>query len=546
MAKILIIEDEIKIALLIKRGLELERYTVELSCDGKEGLAKARMNNYDLIVLDVMLPEINGIELSKTLRQKKIETPIIMLTARDTAEDKIAGLAAGADDYMIKPFVFRELIAKIKSLLERDKVKIAVTRSANEIMAGNKIPNIQEAAKNLADEITTDDDKLRLSEFSKRILDNAPISIITIDKKGFITSANRYYENFSKTKNYRNHNIFTSEFFIRENLLDNYRKLLSDGTPVRKENCYEKNNKGEDKYLKIIAVPLRDADGNIDGALSMAVDNTETVLFKNKLQELNKDLEKKIEQRTAELNAANRELARVLNVKVTFMANVSHELRTSLAIIQGNLELMDMGSAVNTDDKESHDQVFDEIKRMSGLLADLTLLANSDSSIQRLNFEKFDLDSLLSSVSKSLEVVAQGKNIKIEHENGKTPIEIMADKSKLERLIINLIRNAIRYNKKDGWVKVWAENTENEIILNVEDSGIGISEEHLPHIFERFYRANKARSGSDGGSGLGLAICKWVAESHGGKIDVKSLVGQGSLFTVRLPRNRKNQQQAKS
>jgi len=118
---ILVVEDEIKISRFIKKGLEMEHYTVDLAYDGEEGLEKAEINNYDLIILDIMLPKMSGIEACKNIREKKIDTPIIMLTARDTVEDRINGLDAGADDYLIKPFAFGELVARIRALLRREK-----------------------------------------------------------------------------------------------------------------------------------------------------------------------------------------------------------------------------------------------------------------------------------------------------------------------------------------------------------------------------------------------------------------------------------------
>ena len=107
---ILVIEDEIKITRFIKKGLEMEHYTVDVAYDGKEGLEKAEINSYDLIILDIMLPKLDGIGVCKKLRDNKVETPIIMLTARDTVEDRVRGLDAGSDDYLVKPFAFGELV----------------------------------------------------------------------------------------------------------------------------------------------------------------------------------------------------------------------------------------------------------------------------------------------------------------------------------------------------------------------------------------------------------------------------------------------------
>lgn len=119
---ILVVEDEVKITRFIKKGLEMEHYTVEVAYDGKDALNKAEVNNYDLIILDIMIPVMDGVEVCKALREKKIDTPIIMLTARDTIEDRVSGLDAGADDYLVKPFAFGELLARIRALLRREKV----------------------------------------------------------------------------------------------------------------------------------------------------------------------------------------------------------------------------------------------------------------------------------------------------------------------------------------------------------------------------------------------------------------------------------------
>lgn len=118
---ILVVEDEVKITRFIKKGLEMEHYTVDTAYDGEEALTKAEVNNYDLIILDIMLPKIDGIEVCRRLRASKVETPIIMLTAKDTVEDRVKGLDAGADDYLIKPFAFGELVARIRALLRREK-----------------------------------------------------------------------------------------------------------------------------------------------------------------------------------------------------------------------------------------------------------------------------------------------------------------------------------------------------------------------------------------------------------------------------------------
>lgn len=377
--------------------------------------------------------------------------------------------------------------------------------------------------------------------FNKIILDNVPVSVITLDKEGYITSVNKYFKEFSRIKNWRHHNIFSDEFFLKDHLVDDYKELLTKGKIVKRDNFYEKDSqgKGKDRYFRISAVPFRDEAGNIDGAISMASDNTESVVSKNKLVELNNNLEMRVKERTKELDMTNEKLNKTLELKSIFMADVSHEFRTSLTVMQCSLELLCKFCNVRKEDSELFQNVITEIKRMSTTLTNLTLLTKSDSPNLKLYFKKVDLNKLIAAICKELKVVADLKNLKIEHKNSGTPVEIMGSEDDLEKLLLNLIRNAIDYNKDSGWINVWTEETKDGIYLKVEDGGIGIPENELLNIFERFYRVDKARTRNHHDSGLGLSICKRVAEMHGGNISVSSKIGEGSIFSVYLPHGAK-------
>jgi len=130
--RILLVEDEHRLSSVVRRGLEEESYAVDVAYDGREGLAMAESDEYDLLVLDVMLPGLNGLEITRRLRRRRVSTPILMLTARDAVDDRVAGLDSGADDYLVKPFAFRELLARVRALLRRgDLTKDPVIRVAD-------------------------------------------------------------------------------------------------------------------------------------------------------------------------------------------------------------------------------------------------------------------------------------------------------------------------------------------------------------------------------------------------------------------------------
>jgi len=384
----------------------------------------------------------------------------------------------------------------------------------------------------------------RLNEFNKRILDNAPVSIMTLDKEGNIISVNSFIKEIAGHRDYVGRNIYTIPFINREGLVNEYKNLLKRGVAFHKDNCiyYGKSHNKTIKYLNIIAVPLLNNKKQIVGAISMALDNTEAILTKQKIEELNKDLEKKVIQRTWQLDAVNKELSKVLELKSKFISDASHELRTPLTVVRGNLDLA-VREIKNTNKKvpETFSLINKEIEQMTSVLTDLTILTNADSQSENIAHEKINLKQLVNAVVQSLKVLANERHIKIKYKKGLKRLEIMGDEAKIEKLLLNIVRNAIKYNKKSGWIKIWLEKGDNEARIAVEDSGIGIPRQDLPYIFERFYRADKARSGSEGGTGLGLSICKWIIEAHGGYINVESKLAKGSKFVIHLPHDFKKQ-----
>jgi len=143
------VEDEEKIASFIKRGLKEERYVVDLAYDGEKGLFSAEVNRYDLIIIDIMLPKKDGISLCRELRAKKIDVPILMLTAKDKVGDKVSGLDAGADDYLTKPFAFEEFLARVKALLRRKRIDKTATLKAADLELDQLTHKVKRAGKEI-------------------------------------------------------------------------------------------------------------------------------------------------------------------------------------------------------------------------------------------------------------------------------------------------------------------------------------------------------------------------------------------------------------
>ncbi len=225
-------------------------------------------------------------------------------------------------------------------------------------------------------------------------------------------------------------------------------------------------------------------------------------------------------------------------LKTEFIANATHELRTPLAIMKGNIDLANgSGKGAPRALKKALSEVNYEVSHLSKILADLEILVSEDKNLsQMLVMKPVKLVPLIEDITKRLRAVSQAKNISIRAVKGKKAnFLVQGDEKYLEKLFLNLIKNAITYGRKDGQILIETAQNKNKLEIRVSDNGIGISKEDLPRIFDRFYRADKAHTGGGNHSGLGLAIAKWVVEAHGGTLGVKSKGGEGSTFTVTLP-----------
>ncbi len=219
-----------------------------------------------------------------------------------------------------------------------------------------------------------------------------------------------------------------------------------------------------------------------------------------------------------------------------FSADASHELRTPLTILRGEIEL----ALLTTKTPEEYHRVLEssleEILRMTSIINNLLTLARSDQGAVDVEFSEVDLAELVNEVFGDGEALAEGKRIHIALVKN-TPISIVGDKLRLKQLFLNLIDNAIKYTDEGGSVTLSTERRNGEAVFEVHDTGIGIPPSEINHLFDRFYRVDKARSREQGGAGLGLSIAKWIAELHRGSITVRSKANEGSTFTVHLPLN---------
>jgi two-component system phosphate regulon sensor histidine kinase PhoR len=226
------------------------------------------------------------------------------------------------------------------------------------------------------------------------------------------------------------------------------------------------------------------------------------------------------------------QLKKLEQVRSQFLGNVSHELRTPLFSIQGYLETL-LEGAVNDPsvNRAFLQKAQTNVDRLNSLLEDLINISQIESGEMKLSFRYFKLNEFLDSVAKEFEKLAASRNVHLKlFFNTTEADEVFGDKERLRQVLNNLLSNAINYNKEYGEAVLSTAKTTQGIQISVSDTGVGIPPEHVPRIFERFYRVDSDRSRALGGTGLGLAIVKHIIEAHGSRVQVESVFGEGSVF----------------
>jgi two-component system phosphate regulon sensor histidine kinase PhoR len=229
------------------------------------------------------------------------------------------------------------------------------------------------------------------------------------------------------------------------------------------------------------------------------------------------------------------QLRKLEQIRSEFLGNVSHELRTPIFSVQGFLETLLNGAIDDPKVNRKFVQTaYTHAERLNTLLTDLINISQIESGEMRMSFRYFDLRGFLEQFVSEMTPEAAKKKITLRLQIPENPIEVFGDKERIKQALVNLIDNAIKYTQPEGSITVSYDRDGAKARITVADTGVGIAQEHLPRIFERFYRVDKERSREVGGTGLGLAIVKHIIEAHGSKVDVQSQIGKGSTFSFEL------------
>jgi len=388
-----------------------------------------------------------------------------------------------------------DITKKAESITSGDFDKVLEVKSDDEIGKLTGTFNYMASQlKSMLNEISNEKNKFEL------ILNYMTDGIIAFNRSGQIihinTAASAFLESRKPEQTFTDiTKAFNIPYTLDELLSSEYLSDISCNVQIR------------DRFLKIQFTSFTDKENNVEGIIIVLQDNTK----ENKLNNMRKE----------------------------FVANVSHELKTPLTSIKSYSETLLDGVIEDIDTAKNFVRViYSESNRMDRIVKDLLLLSQHDSGI-KLNIQRISPMDLIHSVTEQLKLAVHEKEQKLDVYGDDNLPEIYGDRDRLEQLFLNVIGNAIKYTPEYGIITVHVGQQKDGVRIRVIDTGIGIPEEDLERIFERFYRVDKARSRQLGGTGLGLSIAKEIVESHGGTIQAKSKPQQGTEIIVFLPVNNK-------
>lgn len=485
--KVLIIDDEKGLRVGTKRLLEAEGYFAETAENGTQGILAAKRQEFDIIIIDLKMPDMDGIDVLKEIRKTSPNTICFIATAYASYETAIEATKLGAYSYIPKPFTPEELLQQIRRgyetrllMLEAEKLK-------------------QEREERLL-EIASEKSRL------KTILNSITDGVLVVNRTGelvlFNSEALRYLE--------------LNELFIGDVILDilpaEITQLIKrfidsrEYIPVSYSTQIELK-KDPDKLVILEATcsPVPHSDGTLAGIVTVIRNITET---------------KKIEA-----------------LKSQFVSMVAHELKTPVAAVLGFIKIiLDEEISITPDQqKDFLDRSYKRLQQLVTMVNDLLDISRMELKKTERELKELDIGQILQSVSELLEIEIKKRKLSLHISVPPSNLRLIADQNEINRLFTNLISNAIKYNMENGSIDIQVTYSGNYMIASVRDTGIGMRPEEKKKLFQDFYRVKNEKTRGISGTGLGLAIVKRIVESYSGKIEVESEFNTGTVFIVYLP-----------
>jgi PAS domain S-box-containing protein len=489
--RILLADDNADMRDYVQRLLS-EQYDVTAVADGQVAWTEVQRSVPDLILTDVMMPGLDGFGLLRQLRStsETKDLPVILVSARAGDEARIEGLGSAADEYITKPFSAKELLASVRNRLEL----AAVRRDSQEIL--------RQREEHLRAVVETTPACIKLLASDGTLLDMNRSGLAMIDATSLEAVRGKCVYDLVSEEYRAAYRTFNERICQGESGSFEFEMVGLRGTR---------------RWMETHAVPLRGPKGNLIH-LAITHDSTERRLSEKALRESEQQL-KEADHRKDE-----------------FLATLAHELRNPLAPIRNGLQLMRMAG---NDDKlvEKARLIMErQVRQMVRLVDDLLDVARISQNKLELRREWLDLSSVVNSAVETSKPIIDAARHRLEISIPREPIRLHADPVRLAQAVSNLLNNAAKYSEAGRQIWLTAKQQNDEVIVSVRDTGMGIPHDELQNIFGMFVQAEHSMENSKGGLGIGLTLVQRIIRMHGGAIEAHSEGrGKGSEFIIRLP-----------
>ncbi len=476
--RVLVVDDEVRIQRACQRLLTEEGCDVEVAQNGIQGLKMIEEKHFDIILLDLMMPGMSGLDVLKDVKSRHPDTVVIIITGYATLEHSIETMKKGAFDFLSKPFSPQELRLVISKAIEfiRTLQDIATEKSRMRVMINT-----------LNNGVLTTDNQKRIA-----LANPAFLKMIGCRKTSVI-----------------GHNV--SEFIKDARLLDMIDQAIKQPADTFAEITDEMtmpfSKEKEEMIIGIRCIPFRDRLNRNLGSITVLNDITAL---------------KKIDQ-----------------LKSDFVSMVAHEIKSPLnsILMQLNVVLDGLAGELTEKQKEILQKSSNRIKSLTKLSTELLDLSKIESGLINQDREELNLVELISGQIAFYQDKADSKSIRLTTKETKKEIWMMGNRINIEEVVSNLISNALRYSPNGGTITAWADEKSDCAKIAVSDTGLGIPQNDLEHIFDKFFRVKNEKTRNINGTGLGLAIVKSIVEAHHGTIEVESQVNKGTCFSTYFPRS---------
>lgn len=474
--RVLVVDDEKRIRDGCRTILAGAGFDVGLAENGYAGLQKIEEEHFDIILLDLMMPGLRGIDLLEHVKARHPDTLVIVITGYATLEHAVEAMKKGAFDFISKPFSPEDLRAVIARAIEY-------------------IRNLEDIAH----------EKSRMGTLIRQVSDG----VMATDREKQVALANPAFLRLTGYRGESPIGMPVKELINNDRLLQLIDEALSM-PPDQFAELTEEFDQGtlaenKEAVLAVRCVPFRDRLHRNLGTVTVVHDITA--------------------------------LKKMDKIKSDFVSMVAHEIKSPMNSVLALVKVIQDGLAGDVTEKQREilGRVSEKIKGLSDLAADLLDLSRIESGLITLEKERLQIASVLSEQVTFHQTRAQAKNIHLSLEPVPELPPVLANKRAIEEVIANLLTNAIKYTPDEGEVAVSAGAERDYVHVAVKDTGFGIAPEDLNRVFDRFYRVKNDQTRMISGTGLGLAIVKSIVEAHNGRIEVESEPGRGSTFHVFLP-----------